>query len=266
MSAEAPHRFRAKAYPRVRHSAVTTHYPPRTAHPLLPETPNRVETHVSHRKQTAGCPSTRDSFHRPSAHQFFALPILAPHRNSSSVSDFRANLQPLTSNVHRLIGTGERLEPRVSHRKQSTACTSNRYSSHPIDIGFRLSSARRGPPPGLAAMRPAVSSIALADAFPNIFRPQRPVANAPLNSRTLLCTEYFARLSARRPRFYHGWVGALGPIRNVTRASLRYSCGMCAPHAHAGNTGTKRHAVSARQSPRRQTGDGQQNRRTHLRA
>ncbi len=118
MSAEAPHRFRAKAYPRVRHSAVTTYYSPRATHRLLPETPNRVETHVSHRKQTIGYPSTRDS----SRLEF------APF-STGNLEPWSSNLQLLPSNFENLIGTRERLETRVSYRKQSTACTSNRYRS-----------------------------------------------------------------------------------------------------------------------------------------
>jgi hypothetical protein len=48
----------------------------------------------------------------------------ARHKHSSS-------LQLLASNFWNLIGTPERLETRLSHRKQTTAYPSNRYTSRP---------------------------------------------------------------------------------------------------------------------------------------
>ncbi len=42
-------------------SAPTSRHSPVAIHQLLLETPNRVETHVSHRKQTTGHASTRDA-------------------------------------------------------------------------------------------------------------------------------------------------------------------------------------------------------------
>jgi hypothetical protein len=132
----------------------------------LPETAKRVETHVSHRKQKTGHQSTRDSFH-PNSRSIFhrtasaggmpALPrrtpsnpcdnllmVEAPGFNSAKERRCHplylsrwltrakcpsSNIQPLISNLENLIGTPERLETPVSHRKQTFGYTSNRYRS-----------------------------------------------------------------------------------------------------------------------------------------
>jgi len=73
----------------------------------LPETADRVEAHVSHRKQTTGHLSTRDGSRRH--------PASPP--------------QPISGAVSPLTGTRVRLEMHVTHGKQTTGCTSNRYSS-----------------------------------------------------------------------------------------------------------------------------------------
>jgi hypothetical protein len=104
--------------------AFTNHHSPVTTHHALPETAKRVEAHVNHRKQSAGYPSTRDS----SRHE------LAPYFRRLSARRQR-NFLPCTAPqtfpaLGRLIGTRERLETRVSLRKQTVGRPSNRYSSH----------------------------------------------------------------------------------------------------------------------------------------
>jgi hypothetical protein len=80
----------------------------------LPETANRVESRVSHRKQTVAHHPTRDTSQD-------RCRALMPFPSSS--------LQRPASSIRRLIGTRERLETHVSYRKQSVGYTSNRYTS-----------------------------------------------------------------------------------------------------------------------------------------
>ncbi len=96
--------------------------------PALPETAKRVETHVSHRKQTTTHASTRDS-----SRDEFVLASTA----------WFASVQLRASSVENLIGTRERLEPRVSPRKQTIGCTSNRYSSREETLPLSGNSANR---------------------------------------------------------------------------------------------------------------------------
>jgi hypothetical protein len=105
-----------------------------TNHRRLPETANRVETHLTHRKQSIRCRSTRDALRRLSVHQNAhssarrsAREICAYPFNVGVVST--AHQLPLTAHWP-LIGTPERLETCLSYRKESTADRSNRYSLH----------------------------------------------------------------------------------------------------------------------------------------
>jgi hypothetical protein len=53
------------------------------------------------------------------------------HFSNSEPTTVRvSNLQPLTSNLQNLPDTPRRIEPAVSHRKQTTAHSSTRHSSH----------------------------------------------------------------------------------------------------------------------------------------
>lgn len=109
-----------------------------TTHALLPETLIRVETHVSHRKQTSRPCSTRDvprhalapfQTRTPGSRSLLLLRLAqGPCFNRAAYLPSTNHESPfMGSRV--LIGTRERLEMRVSYRKQSSGCTSNRYSS-----------------------------------------------------------------------------------------------------------------------------------------
>ncbi len=98
-------------------SALTSHQFPLTNHWAprpLPETAKRVERRVSYRKQTIGYTSTRDGSGRKFHAGFAPVPSHSPLATRHSFS---------------LTGTRERLELRVSHRKQTIGYTSNRYTS-----------------------------------------------------------------------------------------------------------------------------------------
>jgi hypothetical protein len=95
-----------------------------TTHQPLPETANRVEIHVSHRKQTVAHASTRHS-----SHQSFRAPSL-PRKHVGGPHHL-----PITAV---LIDTRERLETGVSYRKQTIEHASARHSSRP-DIPLRHS-------------------------------------------------------------------------------------------------------------------------------
>jgi hypothetical protein len=94
----------------------------------LPDTADRVETHLTRRKQSTAYLSTRHSSRDANFHETF---------DSTTRRTCGAKYRLLTSTSHEspvtnhrpLTGTRERLESHVSHRKQSTACTSNQYSS-----------------------------------------------------------------------------------------------------------------------------------------
>jgi hypothetical protein len=113
-------------------SAFTSHDSGNTYHAPLPDTAERVETQVSHRKQRTEYASTRHTS------------LCANERQILDVFDCQEPAKLLNAPVHataktprivtRLIGTPIRLETHVSRRKQSTACTSNRYSSLPPDL------------------------------------------------------------------------------------------------------------------------------------
>jgi hypothetical protein len=111
----------------------TSHESRVTNHAVLLDTPKRVETPVSRRKQSTGYPSTRDDSH----------PDLAPSRRQiSGRKPSRAALFGVPETLRilgRLIDTPERLESRVSHSKQTTG--SNRYTSHPASFHQFFSSA-----------------------------------------------------------------------------------------------------------------------------
>lgn len=80
-----------------------------TAHRLLPETFNRVESHLTHRKQSIAYRATRDSSHRAFASAF-----------ASDSSHVASSLRLRASSIQNLIGTPERLETPLSHTKQTT--------------------------------------------------------------------------------------------------------------------------------------------------
>ena len=119
-------------------SSFTNHHVPFASCRPLPGTAKQVERHVSHRKQISRPCSTRDvprqvlapfPTRTPDSRSLLLLRLAqgpcfnraAYLRSTNHDSRFTA------SRV--LIGTRERLETRVSYRKQGSGCTSNRYSS-----------------------------------------------------------------------------------------------------------------------------------------
>lgn len=99
----------------------------------------RVETRVTLRNQRAGHIATRDCPRRTDCRRSGVDCRRFPKSPGAirQAPAFTSHQSPVTNHVL-LIGTPRRLETRVSRRKQSTGCTSNRYGS-PSPI-LRLSS------------------------------------------------------------------------------------------------------------------------------
>ncbi len=91
-----------------------------------------LASHHSPRRSDRGFPLYQ---HTPRG----AMPLVL--RFTSHQSRIRSQESPVTAV---LIGTPERLEMRVTHRKQTTGCRSNRYTSHPPISRSLLARAARG--------------------------------------------------------------------------------------------------------------------------
>ncbi len=100
----------------------------------LPETAKRVETHLTHRKQSTGYRATRDTPRDTNVHRISgsaarrAAPVICAYPLNIGVVS-TAHQLPLTTHWP-LIGTPERLETCLSRGKQSIGDHSNRYTSH----------------------------------------------------------------------------------------------------------------------------------------
>ena len=239
----------------------------------LPGTAERVETHVSRRKQRAAHGATRDrsrlafvprerqSPDRRRPPSAFREPPLALTHEALTAAKYGSFFAPnpvrrrparprsvpsvrrRTSGIHTLIGTPKRLETRVSHRKQNTGHPSNRYSSDlaacPLGISpalWRLAE--------LAALAPVVSRTSRlarrlgrfsSEVFPSAESCRECDADVSHATRWWV----FRPIERLQARVYDSGVAALGPHQR---------------HAAAGKIGKKRSfsmALSAKQRTRR---------------
>jgi hypothetical protein len=123
--------FLSRRLTRARYSFLPNHGPQRANHArligapnaplrvgMLIDTPERLETRLTHRKQTtATCSNRYSSRHR-------SLPI--PHESDARI-------------MAALPETPERVETRVSHRKQKIGCLSTRHTPRYGSGAFRMS-------------------------------------------------------------------------------------------------------------------------------
>jgi hypothetical protein len=110
--------------------ASTTRQLARATHCFLPGTANRVETYLTHRKQSTAYLSTRHSSRDANFREIFYSIARRACGAKYWLLASTSHESPVTNHTP-LIGTRERLESPLSHRKQSTGYRSNRYSSHP---------------------------------------------------------------------------------------------------------------------------------------